>query len=83
MNTYNKFLVLGLLVLFAGCASQIDLPKGVNYDYNINYDFSRVKTYDLRPTPTTVGIIHRPLRLFLSRSESQIALSWCLTNPAA
>ena len=35
MNTYNKFLVLGLLVLFAGCASQIDLPKGVNYDYNM------------------------------------------------
>jgi len=68
MNAYNKFLVLGLLILFAGCATQIDLPKGVNYDYNINYDFSRVKTYDLSPTPTTVGIEY----LMLQRIKTAI-----------
>jgi len=68
MNAYNKFFVLSLLILFAGCATQIDLPKGVNFDYNINFDFSRVKTYDLSPTPTTVGIEY----LMLQRIKTAI-----------
>ena len=58
MNAYNKFLVLGLLVFFAGCARTVEIPKGVNYDYNVNFDFAKLKTYDLSPTPTTVGIEH-------------------------
>ena len=58
MNVYAKLFVLGLLVFFAGCATSIEVPKDVNYDYNVNYDFTKLKTYDLSPTPTTVGIEH-------------------------
>ena len=58
MNVYAKLFVLGLLVFFAGCATSIEVPKDVNYDYNVNYDFTELKTYDLSPTPTTVGIEH-------------------------
>jgi hypothetical protein len=68
MNVYRKFLVSGLLIFFAGCATQIDLPKTVKYDYNINFDFTTVKTYDLSPTPTTVGIEY----LMLERIKSAI-----------
>ena len=56
MKSYNKFLVLGFLILFAACARTVDVPKTVNYDYNINFDFTSLKTYDLSPTPTTVII---------------------------
>ena len=56
MKAYNKFLVLGVLVLFAACARTVDVPKTVNHDYNINFDFTKLKTYDLSPTPTTVII---------------------------
>jgi hypothetical protein len=56
MNAFNKFLVFGLVVLFSGCAATIELPKTVNYDYNVNLDFSNLRTYDLSPIPTTVGI---------------------------
>ena len=58
MRAYAKLFVLGLLVFFAGCATSIEVPKDVNYDYNVNYDFTKLKTYDLSPTPTTVGIEH-------------------------
>jgi len=56
MKSYNKFLVLGFLVLFAACSRTIEVPTTVNYDYNINFDFTKLKTYDLSPTPTTVII---------------------------
>ena len=56
MKSYKKFLVLGFLVLFAACARTVDVPKTVNYDYNVNFDFTNLKTYDISPTPTTVII---------------------------
>ena len=56
MKSYSKFLVLGFLILFAACARTVDVPKTVNYDYNINLDFTKLKSYDLSPTPTTVII---------------------------
>ena len=68
MNGFNKFLVLGLVVLFSGCASTIELPKTVNYDYNVNMDFSNLRTYDLGPIPTTVGIEY----LMLQRIQDAI-----------
>lgn len=68
MNGFNKFLVLGLVVLFSGCASTIELPKTVNYDYNVNMDFSNLRTYDLSPIPTTVGIEY----LMLERIQDAI-----------
>lgn len=68
MNGFNKFLVLGLVVIFGGCASTIELPKTVNYDYNVNMDFSNLRTYDLSPIPTTVGIEY----LMLERIQDAI-----------
>jgi hypothetical protein len=68
MNGFNKFLVLGLVVLFSGCAATIEIPKTVNYDYNVNLDFSKLRTYDLSPTPTTISIEH----LMLERIHTAI-----------
>ena len=68
MNGFNKFLVLGLVVLFSGCASTIELPKTVNYDYNVNMDFSNLRTYALSPIPSTVGIEY----LMLQRIQDAI-----------
>jgi hypothetical protein len=72
MNTSNKFLVLCLLVLFAACARSVEIPKTVNYDYNINFDFARLKTYDLSPTPTTVGIEHLMMERIKTAIDTQL-----------
>ena len=68
MNGFNKLLVLGLAVIFSGCAATIELPKTVNYDYNVNMDFANLRTYDLSPIPTTTSIDH----LMLERIQSAI-----------
>ena len=61
MKVMHKFLALGLMVLFVSCAASVEIPKDVTYDYNVNVDLKNLKTYDLRPIPTTVGI--EPLML--------------------
>jgi len=61
MKIMHKFLALGLMVLFVSCAVSVEIPKDVTYDYNVNVDLKNLKTYDLRPIPTTVGI--EPLML--------------------
>ena len=61
MKFIHKFLVFGLMILTLGCATPIEIPKHVTYDYNVNVDLAALKTYNLRPIPTTVGI--KPLML--------------------
>ena len=61
MKVINIFLALGLMVLTVSCAVSVEIPKDVTYDYNVNVDLKNLKTYDLRPIPTTVGI--EPLML--------------------
>ncbi len=56
MNGFNKLFVIGMMVLLAGCAAKIDVPQTVNWDYNVNLDFSKLRTYDFSPTPTTISI---------------------------
>ena len=56
MKVINKFLALGLMVLTVSCAVNVEIPKDVTYDYNVNVDLNHLKTYDLRSIPTTVGI---------------------------
>ncbi|MGD8667974.1 MAG: DUF4136 domain-containing protein [Desulfobacterales bacterium] len=68
MSGFKKICVLGLVVIFSGCAATIEIPKTVNWDYNINEDFSNLRTYDLRPIPTTVGIEH----LMMERIQTAI-----------
>lgn len=56
MNGFSKLFVIGMMVLCAGCAAKIDVPQTVNWDYNVNLDFSKLRTYDFSPTPTTINI---------------------------
>jgi hypothetical protein len=72
MNVYTRFLVLGVLVLFAGCATTVEIPKDVNYDYNINFDFTKLKTYDLSPTQTTVGIEYLMMERIKTAIDTQL-----------
>lgn len=72
MHAYAKLFVLGLLVFFAGCATSVQIPKDVNYDYNINFDFTKLKTYDLSPTPTTVGIEHLMMERIRTAIDTQL-----------
>ncbi|MGD9079054.1 MAG: DUF4136 domain-containing protein [Desulfobacterales bacterium] len=72
MHAYAKLFVLGLLVLFAGCATSIEVPKDVNYDYNVNFDFATLKTYDISPTPTTVGIEHLMMERIKTAIDTQL-----------
>ena len=72
MHTYAKLFVLGLLVLFAGCTTSIEVPKDVNYDYNVNFDFTTLKTYDISPTPTTVGIEHLMMERIKTAIDTQL-----------
>ena len=68
MNGFKKIFVLGLVVIISACAATIEIPKTVNWDYNVNVDFSNLRTYDLRPIPTTVGIEH----LMMERIQTAI-----------
>lgn len=72
MHAYAKLFVLGLLVFFAGCVTSVEIPKDVNYDYNINFDFTKLKTYDLSPTPTTVGIEHLMMERIRTAIDTQL-----------
>ena len=56
MKGLNKFLIFGLMILSAGCATTIEIPKDVAYDYNVNVDLMALKTYNMRPVPSTAGI---------------------------
>ena len=72
MKAYTKFLALGVWVLFAACAQTVEIPQGVNFDYNVNFDFTKLKTYDLSPTPTTVGIEHLMMERIKTAIETQL-----------
>jgi hypothetical protein len=69
MKSLNRFLVLALMVLTVSCATTVEIPKDVTYDYNVNIDLTALKTYDLRPISSTVGIEN----LMLERIKTAIA----------
>ncbi|MDX1708397.1 MAG: DUF4136 domain-containing protein [Desulfobacterales bacterium] len=68
MSGFYKFLVLGLVVVFSGCAATIEIPQTVTWDYNVNKNFSTLRTYDVGPIPSTIGIEH----LMLERIQAAI-----------
>ena len=68
MKVINIFLVFGLMVLAVSCATSVEIPKDVTYDYNVNVDLTDLKTYDLGSIPTTIGIEH----LMLERIKTAI-----------
>jgi len=55
MKILSTLLIFGLIVLTAGCHFDPKVPKDVTYDYNVNYDFSTLKTYAWEPISTTVA----------------------------
>ena len=68
MKALNAFLIIGLMAFTISCATTVEIPKDVTYDYNVNVDLTTLKTYDLRRIPSTVGIEH----LMLERIKTAI-----------
>ena len=68
MKALYAFLAIGLMAFTISCTTTIEIPKTVNYDYNVNLDLTALKTYDLRRVPSTVGIEH----LMLERIKTAI-----------
>ena len=56
MKILSKLLILGLIILTAGCAYNPPTSTEVTYDYNVNFDFSTLKTYDWEPISAAAGI---------------------------
>ncbi|MEE9495005.1 MAG: DUF4136 domain-containing protein [Desulfobacterales bacterium] len=72
MKVINIFLVLGLMVLTVSCATSIEIPKDVTYDYSVNVDLTELKTYNLRPIPTTVGIEHLMVERIITAIDTEL-----------
>ena len=72
MKALNAFLIVGLMAFTISCAATIEIPKTVNYDYNVNVDLTALKTYDLRRVPTTVGIEHLMLERIKTAIDSEL-----------
>ena len=58
MKTIGVLLGLLLMVVTLGCHTQKVVYPDVDYDYNINTDFSDIKTYTWYPTSGGVKINH-------------------------
>jgi hypothetical protein len=72
MKVMNTFLVLSLMVLTVSCATSVEIPKDVTYDYNVNVDLTGLKTYNLRPIPTTVGIEHLMVERIITAIDTEL-----------
>ena len=55
MKILSTLLIFGLMVFTAGCHHNPEVSKKVTYDYNVNYDFSTLKTYAWEPISTTTA----------------------------
>ena len=74
MKIINRFFVFGLMALTLSCAATVEIPTDVTYDYNVNVDLTDLKTYDLRPIPTTVGIEHLMLERIKTALDTELML---------
>ena len=72
MKALNAFIIIGLMAFTISCAATIEIPKTVNYDYNVNVDLTSLKTYDLRRVPTTVGIEYLMLERIKTAIDSEL-----------
>ena len=68
MKVINRLLVFGLIIFTVSCATTVEIPKDVNWDYDVNVNLGVLKTYNLRPVSTTIGIEH----LMLERIKTAI-----------
>jgi hypothetical protein len=74
MKGLNRSLILALMVFTVSCATTVEIPTDVVYDYNVNVDLTDLKTYDLRPIPTTVGIEHLMLERIKTAIDTELKL---------
>ena len=72
MKALNVVLIIGLMAFTISCAATVEIPKDVNYDYNVNVDLTALKTYDLRRVPSTVGIEHLMLERIKTAINSEL-----------
>ena len=56
MKSLSAFTVVCFLALTIGCAPTKTVDRAVNIDYDVNADFSRVKTYEWVSLPGTMRI---------------------------
>ena len=56
MRSLSAVLVLCLVALANGCAPSKTVHHDVNFDYDVNADFSRLKTYQWVSLPATLRI---------------------------
>ena len=56
MKSLTACLALSLMAFTIGCASTENAYHRVEYDYDVNVDFTRVKTYDWVSLPGTLRI---------------------------
>jgi hypothetical protein len=72
MKVTRKFLIISLMVLTVGCVSSVEVPKDVTWDYNVNVDLADLKTYNLRPIPTTIGIEDLMLERIITAIDTEL-----------
>ena len=56
MRSLSAFIAVCLVVLAIGCAPSKTVYRDVNFDYDVNADFSRLKTYQWVSIPATLRI---------------------------
>ena len=56
MKSLTACIVVSLMAFSIGCANTKTVHHSVNYDYDVNVDFARVKTYDWISLPGTLRI---------------------------
>ena len=56
MKSASAWIVFGFLAFFISCGPSKPVKHEVNFDYDVNVDFSRVKTYDWVSMPGTSRI---------------------------
>jgi hypothetical protein len=56
MKALSSLVGLCILVLTLGCASTTPVEHEVYFDYDVNFDFAKSKTYDWRTYPATLQV---------------------------
>ena len=67
-KTAIQFIVLFILSIIIGCAT----PLVIDYDYDTNYDFTKIKTYDWLPSPPGDQIEDMAEKRFVQATNAQL-----------
>ena len=81
MKGFWKYLIFGFIILFAGCTTVVEIPTDVTWDHNINVNLANMRTYDLSPIPTTVGIEYLMLERIKTAVHRELQTKNIIRNP--